>query len=212
MREHPINQQNNFIMGWYADDTKFCDNLIRIFNSNESVVDGFVGSYGYVDKNIKESRDLHFNSESLNNLNYGNIVKTCTKLYFEKYDRAICTGVYPVEGFNVQHYNIGGGFKQWHDERQSADYPSVARHLVFMTYLNDVDDGGTEFLHQNIKVKAEKGLTLVWPSDWTFTHKSEVSNTKEKWIATGWLHLLSVEEKKHNKFESRVEYENRSMQ
>ena len=33
-----------------------------------------------------------------------------------------------------------------------------------MTYLNDVKDGGTEFMYQNIKTQAEKGLTLIWPS------------------------------------------------
>jgi hypothetical protein len=195
MREHEINKLNNFMMGWYLDDTSACDKLIQIFNDHQKdVVDGFVGSYGYVDTNIKQSKDLHFHPQSFEKLKYGNIVKDCAKLYVQKYDRALCTGVYPVEGFNVQYYDVGGGFKTWHDERQSADYPSVARHLVFMTYLNDVDDGGTEFLHQNITIKAEKGLTLMWPADWTFTHRSQVSLTKQKWIATGWLHLLRIKD------------------
>ena len=37
-------------------------------------------------------------------------------------------------------------------------HPQASRHMVFMTYLNDVSDGGeTEFYHQDVKVKAEKG-------------------------------------------------------
>jgi hypothetical protein len=41
-----------------------------------------------------------------------------------------------------------------------------------MTYLNDVDDGGgTEFFHQRLVVQPRKGLTLVWPADWTFMHR-----------------------------------------
>ena len=45
-------------------------------------------------------------------------------------------------------------------------------NLVFMTYLNTVTDlGGTAFKYQNLEVQAEKGLTLIWPSDWTHTHK-----------------------------------------
>jgi hypothetical protein len=57
-----------------------------------------------------------------------------------------------------------------------------------MTYLNDVFEGGeTEFYYQNIKVNARKGLTLVWPADWTHTHRGLVSNTQEKYIVTGWL-------------------------
>ena len=55
-----------------------------------------------------------------------------------------------------------------------------------MTYLNDVEDGGTDFLYQNIQTKAEKGLTLIWPSIFTHTHKGIISPTKEKQIVTGW--------------------------
>jgi hypothetical protein len=33
-----------------------------------------------------------------------------------------------------------------------------------MTYLNDVDDGGTDFLYQKLTTPAKKGLTLIWPA------------------------------------------------
>ena len=59
-----------------------------------------------------------------------------------------------------------------------------------MTYLNDVSDGGeTEFMHQNIKVKPQKGLTLIWPADWTFTHRGVASPIETKTIVTGWYHF-----------------------
>ena len=57
-----------------------------------------------------------------------------------------------------------------------------------MTYLNDItDDGETEFFHQKIKIKPEKGLTVIWPADWTFTHRGIPSNTQVKYITTGWM-------------------------
>ena len=60
-----------------------------------------------------------------------------------------------------------------------------------MTYLNDVNDAGeTEFLHQNIKIKPEKGLTIIWGADWTFTHRGIPSPTEEKTIVTGWLSFI----------------------
>ena len=60
-----------------------------------------------------------------------------------------------------------------------------------MTYLNDVTDGGeTEFYHQQLKIKAERGKTLIWPVDWTYTHRGVVSNTQEKYIITGWYDFL----------------------
>ena len=62
--------------------------------------------------------------------------------------------------------------------------------LVFMTYLNDVLDGGTEFKYQKLITKAKKGLTLIWPSDFTHTHKGQISNTSEKYIITGWFSYI----------------------
>ena len=64
-----------------------------------------------------------------------------------------------------------------------------------MTYLNDVPDGGTEFLYQNLTTKAIKGNTVIWPATWTHTHRGQISQTHEKIIITGWIRLISDEEK-----------------
>ena len=52
---------------------------------------------------------------------------------------------------------------------------TVYRFFVFMTYLNDVDDGGeTYFNHFKIKVKPKYGKTMIWPAEWTHTYSEEV--------------------------------------
>jgi hypothetical protein len=56
-----------------------------------------------------------------------------------------------------------------------------------MIYLNDVNDGGTEFKYQNHLEKAEQGKLLIWPAEWIFTHKGQISNTTTKYILTGWF-------------------------
>ena len=43
-----------------------------------------------------------------------------------------------------------------------------------------------KFLYQNKLINAKKGLTLIWPAYWTHTHKGQISNKNEKYIATGW--------------------------
>jgi hypothetical protein len=86
----------------------------------------------------------------------------------------------------IQHYKPNEGFYVWHTERTGAERVA-SRHLVFMTYLNDVDNGGTEFHHQKLITQAEKGLTLIWPADWTFTHRGVISPDQHKYIITGWL-------------------------
>ena len=61
-----------------------------------------------------------------------------------------------------------------------------------MTYLNDVNDGGaTYFSHYDLEVKPIKGLTLIWPAEWTHAHRGNVLKTGLKYIITGWLHFPS---------------------
>ena len=96
------------------------------------------------------------------------------------------------EGFNIQHYKPNEGYFSWHTERTSTISENCNRHLVFMAYLNDVDNQGeTEFYHQKLKVKPRKGLTLIWPADWTHTHRVITSPIQEKYIITGWLSYIS---------------------
>ena len=93
------------------------------------------------------------------------------------------------EAINVQKYPIGGAYHGWHAERGGT--ATGHRHLVFMTYLNDITDGGeTEFMYQKLKIKPRKGLTLIWPSDWTHTHRGLPSATQVKYIVTGWYGFI----------------------
>jgi hypothetical protein len=116
----------------------------------------------------------------------------CLDKYIAKYPASNFFSKFGVvENVNLQYYKPNESFNFWHTERNSAAFPYSTRHLVFMTYLNDVTDGGeTEFLHQKVKVKPEKGLTLIWPADWTFTHRGVPSKTQEKYIVTGWFNFI----------------------
>ena len=37
--------------------------------------------------------------------------------------------------------------------------------------------------------KAKKGLTLLWPAEWTHIHKGNVLKSGLKYIITGWMHI-----------------------
>jgi len=91
-----------------------------------------------------------------------------------------------VEPFNVQHYAKGEGYPVWHSEYNTTS-PHNLRHLVWMLYLNDVPNGGTEFLYQDEVLQAEKGKMVIWPAYFTHTHRGIISATHEKYIATGWV-------------------------
>jgi hypothetical protein len=203
MRRHRINQLNNFISGWYMDDTSLCDDIINLHTTSDKKSPGVYGAPNLisddglselvVDKTIKDSidcllmNDLHLYERYISHL------QSVIILYSEQYPRAADYGYFANDSLvNIQYYPPRGGYHSWHTERNSNIKPICDRHLVFMTYLNDVDDAGeTEFWHQMIKVKPEKGLTLIWPTDWTFTHRGVSSMTQDKYIVTGWMNYIT---------------------
>jgi hypothetical protein len=189
MKEHVVNSLNNFICGWYIDNTEICDKLIQ-YHTNSNPRPGEVGN-GLVVPTVKTSIDCHITDQKLFN-EYWSFLGICRDLYIEKYE--FCNKYSPWEirqSINIQQYLPGMGFYGWHCERAQASELSAARHLVFMTYLNDVTEGGeTEFYYQSLKIRPTKGLTLIWPVDWTFTHRGIPSNTQTKYITTGWFHYV----------------------
>jgi hypothetical protein len=188
LREHEINQLDNFIMGWYID-TNLCDLLIEYHKNTPNKWQAHSGYEGDINLSNKNSIDCKLIDENLS-LRYFDILQQCVDLYCGKYTFSkTIHGWKTIELPNLQHYiPPDGGYHKWHCERDRGDGPNGKRVMVFMTYLNDVTDKGeTEFYYQKIKVKAEKGLTLMWPSDWTFTHRGIASPTQEKYIYTGWF-------------------------
>ncbi len=92
------------------------------------------------------------------------------------------------EPIQIQRYRPGQAYHDYHTERTGARGYQAARHLVFMTYLNTVtDQGGTEFPQQHTVITPKKGLTVIWPADWTHTHRGIASLTQTKYIVTGWF-------------------------
>tara|TARA_R100000908_G_scaffold16430_1_gene6214 strand:- start:2022 stop:2615 length:594 start_codon:yes stop_codon:yes gene_type:complete len=142
------------------------------------------------DKNIKDSTDICFSLDKSVNIDIvSDLLKELQIVleeYMQKYPWCNNGDPFTINTFNIQNYKPNKGFYEWHCERLTSFGPIKNRHLVWMMYCDDLEDeGGTEFLHQNYISKSEKGKILIWPADWTFTHKGQ-SCTKEKTIITGW--------------------------
>jgi len=177
---------NQHIQGWYIDP-KVCDDMIDLFKNNpEFYHPGRIGPD--VDITRKHSTDITVSPLANDNTisNYLNELESCINDYKLKYPVLDSYGPWGItEEFLIQWYKPNEGFYEWHAERGTAT-PSK-RILVFMTYLNDVtDEGETEFKYQQLKTKPEKGLTLIWPTDFTHLHRGIPSKTQDKYIVTGW--------------------------
>jgi hypothetical protein len=184
----------SFIGAWYLDNLGICDGLIDLYKSSPNKTPGIVFNRQgerLLDLESKDATELVFETNSREPLFHAYIAelqKVVVK-YIAEYPWCNEFAAWRmVQAVNLQFYRPGAGYKRFHTERVSATSPNNNRHLVFMTYLNDVhDEGGTEFKHQKLIVSARKGLTLIWPVDWTFTHRGVVSPTEEKYIITGWF-------------------------
>mgnify|MGYP001206172506 FL=1 len=144
---------------------------------------------GNVNYSIKESMDTPImNNVLIPPVNkFVEAVDAVTNNYVLRFPFAAKSGFFHMdEGWNVQWYPPGGGYKDWHTERSSSARTNTYRHLVWMVYLNDVPNGGTEWFHQQHYEEAKRGSCCVWPADWTYTHKGRVSMEHDKLIATGW--------------------------
>ena len=90
------------------------------------------------------------------------------------------------EGLKMKRIKPGGGFHNWHFESTNVN---IKRKLVLQLYLNDIDEAGeTEFLYQNKRLAPKKNRLLIFPADFTYTHRGNPPIGKtDKYILTTWL-------------------------
>ena len=190
-QEHQVNKlKNTFISGYYMKDLSICDELIDYYEKSDNKTEGIVGG-GRIDKTVKDSTEVIVNLwDNIPVLNkYEKTLQDMLEFYKLQYPEINETAYWTINtSSNIQKYNPGCGFKKIHFER--SDVKSSTRFLVFMTYLNTVEDGGgTKWIHQDLELKAEKGLTVFWPVDWTHKHVGVISPTETKYIITGWYNF-----------------------
>ena len=92
---------------------------------------------------------------------------------------------------NIQRYTAGtGGYPYWHCELypKDASCETLHRTVLWTIYLNDAfEEGETEFLYQQRKIKPKTGSLLIAPTAFTHTHRGNKPIGGDKYIATSWL-------------------------
>ena len=187
-------QQTHFIGCWNLENNKLCNEITQFFENNKELQIQGITSYSK-DLKAKKTTDIPVNPHDLKNLKFEVLKQYMDELYkcFIDYQNQwpflkSVIKVVDVPGFNIQKYSRGDHFAQLHSERTTLD--TLHRLFAWMTYLNDVDDGGqTNFSHYEIKIRPETGKTLIWPAEWTHAHTGEVLKSGTKYIVTGWIHF-----------------------
>ena len=181
----------NFIGSWMLEDTDMCNEIVNFFEANPLEQGaGVIG--GGVDERQKKTTDIAIKPKQLEQEKYRifnsyiNNVVSCFNDYKEQWPFLNTIKGMEIGTFNLQKYSPGGHFSAVHTERGSQ--ATMHRILAFMTYLNDVEEGGeTVFHYYDINVKPKKGKTIIWPAEWTHAHSGGLVKQGFKYIATGWI-------------------------
>ena len=187
-------QYPHFIGSWNIENDTLCKEIIDLFEGNKNLQKQGVTGLGK-DTTIKKTTDITVKPNDLKDIkfkclnNYINELYKCFIDYQSQWPfvKNLIKDIH-IGSFNIQKYLPGDHFARIHTERE--DIKSSHRLFAWMTYLDDVDDGGTtNFSHYDIKIKPEIGKTLIWPAEWTHAHSGEILNSGVKYIITGWMHF-----------------------
>jgi len=182
-----INQ--NFI-SIYDDilSKEHCDIIINEFESKlYRQHKGIVGK-GKIKPKVKKSTDISYNTTEKNDT--VSIILSTLRVgineYRNNYPDVDNIGSWTIDPlFNIQKYKPNEAYFGSHCE--TASIKSSKRVLVWMFYLNTVNDnGGTRFPTYDLTINARMGRLVIWPAYWTHQHHGIVSDTETKYIATGW--------------------------
>ena len=189
-------QQTHFIGCWNLEDSRPCNDIIQFFKNNKNLQQQGVTSGGK-NLNVKSRTDISVNPNDLKNKKFAILKRYINELHkcyldYQNQWPFLKSMLKDIEigRFNIGEYSAGDHFAAIHSERTSI--PTLHRLFAWMTYLNDVDDGGqTNFDHYGIKIKPETGKTIIWPAEWTHAHNGEILKNGKKYIITGWMHFPS---------------------
>ena len=112
----------------------------------------------------------------------------------------IIQGIFTFDDINMQKYNKGeGNFGHWHSEHyphpSDPKQKSLHRTLLWLIYLNDVQEGGeTDFLYQQAILKPSTGSLVLSPCGFTHTHRGRTPISNDKYVLASWITYKSAAE------------------
>lgn len=186
----------SFIKQYQLENLNICDKCIELMLDADKkglTSKGVTGHKGTVKPEIKISTDLwlgdmipkHITPDDIDWFPYHKELSSFIDDYCTDAKIYMYAGKFEMlQPPQIQWYKPKEGFFEWHID---AGHELCNRAMAFITYLNDVEDGGTEFLNQNVTVPARKGNTVIFPAGLTHIHRGQISETQDKFILTGWL-------------------------
>jgi hypothetical protein len=173
--------------------TELCKDIIKQFDTDKELCLPGVTSKGCI-REVKDSLDLNImwlehEWTKVTQVLCRELTKHC-HIYCHKHNKP--SHKYEIDTMQIQRYAKNVGHFKLHVDEQNTYVRS--RDIVFMWYLNDVENGGeTCFPEQDIDVKPEAGKLVLFPSTWTYPHRANIPLSSNKYIITGWFYKYHTE-------------------
>lgn len=85
------------------------------------------------------------------------------------------------------HRTMEGGYFSWHDDSAMMSF-GLPRQFTVLMYLNDNFEGGyTDFLYQQLSIKPEAGMMIIYPCNMSHMHRGGIVLKGTKYIISSWL-------------------------
>lgn len=161
----------------------FCRQVVELFerDTHKQKRNG-----GNVRAGLEESSWLEMDLTDCDEFGFRNVIINSVKHYKAVYERDC--GIRPalpdppaLAEFIVKRYDPGG------QDRFQPHYDSIGpvagRYMVFLWYLNTVDEGGaTEFVDLGVKSPPVEGRLLMFPPYWMYRHAGRAPESGPKYI------------------------------
>ena len=167
---------------------EMCDKLINKFEEYKDYSPGSIRQgrdqyFGNLGRNDEQVFLNHIDSVLFNELS--DYLNEAALLYVQEFD--VLNGTDLVNhDIKLQRTPVGGGYSAWHCE--AFDFINNGRVFTWILYLNSLPEGEgeTEFFYQHKRIRPEKGTIVIFPAQYTHTHRGNPPLTTPKYIATGW--------------------------
>lgn len=134
-----------------------------------------------------KSVPINYTIKEFNNIFW----EQCGSLYSKEYSMLNVMESHIIVDAQLQKTEEGEGYHIWHCENMGTPVHRN-RLLAFGLYLNDDYEGGeTEFLYQKLRIKPKKDRLVIWPAQFTHTHRGNTVLKGTKYILTGWVEFAN---------------------
>ena len=173
----------NFVEKYIIEDN-ICDGLLNYYEKNKD--------YRQTDKNASSVFIYPHNKNQWVRAHEAAVIQ-CMKEYCAKY--VIKNSSFGLDRNSaITCFSASTGHPNYFYGRNALVHAGnviASRVLAYVTYLNDIGEGGeTAFLWQKLKIKPKKGLTLFWPTEFTHSYKHLAAPKEKKYLITGFINYI----------------------